>query len=127
MKFKATENELYWTEIAGTYHMTNEHILSLTFVSTQSFEFIFQKPRNELFSKQADRSVFKHQPGNSPYNSEMLSPGCDVTLTLFNMTFVAELVNYFTTKEKSFSATPDYFWKIYSRSLLQCVWYLGLI
>ena len=55
----------------------------------------------------------------------MLSPGCDVTLTLFNMTFVAQLVNHFTTTEKSFSATPDYFSKIYSRSLLQCVWYLG--
>ena len=24
----------------------------------------------------------------------MLSPGCNVTLTLFNMTFVAELVNH---------------------------------
>ena len=47
----------------------------------------------------------------------MLSPGCDVTLTLFNMTFAAELLSHFTTTEKSFSATPDYFWKIYSRSL----------
>ena len=43
------------------------------------------------------------------------------TLTLFNMTFVAELVNYFTTKEKSFSATPDYFSKIYSQSLTMCM------